>query len=509
MKINIENRIALSIFAAYALAVLVIFLPEFLGGVDSPQHAAQITTINHLLFNVTSPLSEAFTIDYKTPYLIVYFITATLSQITGVDLAMKLMVSATLGLSVIFLYKIGNETNRDLRVVPLFVPILLGFQYEWGFYSFMCSNWLGFATFYLAIKIIKSKTIQHQQLALMWVCSFLLILSHAFVFLITSLALLILTLSTFNSKTLKRALHCSLPFILCGTMALFWSRNIMSTSIEFNDMETQWIFSFTELMHVVGSLNGSTVFTMGCISGLAILFIPTYRGTGFIGCQYQLIKPAIYSAIFLILLIPNHTFGTWHIKDRVLFLIPLLLLYINNRNASKSSQLVPLLVFLSTTLSLALHLHDSYRLRYEQKQFSQLIGNIPNGARLLFTVSDYTPLMSQLNGKTSLEGINWFALHQAKGRGVVDVNFAQFSVQPTKYRDELNPLIAESLPREGGGARIASIFHDTSYNVVNYDYILEYDTVNANPVTLTERYSVLQMSLLKSTNGFHLWRIDG
>lgn len=118
-----------------AIATFPLFLPDYLPGVDIPQHAGQINLLLHM-YNPDFPFRQLFTVHWLTPYLFGYSLVLCIMPVVGLAMAFKIVAGLALwSIPMATAYMLRN-LKQDIRLALLCIPCLYGFPFQWGFFNF-------------------------------------------------------------------------------------------------------------------------------------------------------------------------------------------------------------------------------------------------------------------------------------------------------------------------------------------------------------------------------------
>ena len=176
---------------------------------DLPQHAGQIALLNDLLFG-QSKWSEVFSINWLTPYLSTYALSAMLSQLMSITTAFKLLLSIGYLAFVFVCVQLRKHFKVDERLDWLFVLPFFGFACKYGFLSFVLSAPIGLWFILVADKYAENTTLASA--VKLTVIGLLLLISHGLMFLFAfSVGFALLFLRNLN---IKKFIVKIMPYVL-------------------------------------------------------------------------------------------------------------------------------------------------------------------------------------------------------------------------------------------------------------------------------------------------------
>lgn len=133
------------IYAAVALSA--VWLHRYPAGIDLPQHG----NIFQILANYRDPTTGYaffYTLDFYTPYALLYAVAWPLTAWGGALFATKVVLSIIALCTPIALWRWLKEVHGEPDLAVLGFPLVFGFAYQWGFLSFLLSTPV--ALFFLA-----------------------------------------------------------------------------------------------------------------------------------------------------------------------------------------------------------------------------------------------------------------------------------------------------------------------------------------------------------------------
>ncbi|CAH7408047.1 membrane hypothetical protein [Vibrio chagasii] len=496
----------------FYILICIMFIPliwvsTLADGVDVTNHGAQIATIKDLVMSRDSILTEHFEWSHFSPYILSYATSLLLSFFFSIDTSMRLLMTVTNLLSMLFIYKIAKESKTDLILASLLIPTIFGFSYHWGYLSFNTSIWMGLASVHYSLCSLKYNQFKDHQLKLTFL-SIALAFSHALVFLVTCVILFVVACYNLSQDNLKKIIRASVPFFITLGTLLIWSAYISSSANEVGDIPAIWTYRMTDWQHIIGGLNGLSIFNTPAFLGVFVLCIPIVTGGKVRSFKYTCF--AIFGIVGIIL-IPTHTFGIWDVRPRLTFLIPMIFIF-----AFKGRSDIP---FSSVTLILAslgysfitLYTHAN-EISERQDKVIDMLELVPNNQRILMIISDH----KHSPDKSFNMGFNLHAHYQTAGRGIVDPNFATAMTTPLRFKDEANLFLLSGGTFEGTrlegslGTPTDFMYRYLGYPIEEYDYAVEISS--EKPIVdvggIREFEGVALGVLMQHNPPFSLWKLS-
>ena len=140
-----------------AIATIPVWLPVFPPMVDLPQHAAQVAMLRELSRPAFADRS-LFEVNWFTPYLFGYVLVYGLSTVMGIVAACKMVVALSIAGVPIATAVLLAETDGDPFWALLAVPVMYGFNYQWGFLNFLVAIPVGLLFLALVFRVTRAPT---------------------------------------------------------------------------------------------------------------------------------------------------------------------------------------------------------------------------------------------------------------------------------------------------------------------------------------------------------------
>ena len=121
---------------ALLLAIAPLWFGQYLPLVDIPQHAGQIAALQQI-FSGNTLFTEAFQINWFTPYLFGYLLLYAVSLVLPITVATQVVVSLAVVSVPVFTGRLLRAAGADERWKWLAIPAGFSFAFYWGFLSFI------------------------------------------------------------------------------------------------------------------------------------------------------------------------------------------------------------------------------------------------------------------------------------------------------------------------------------------------------------------------------------
>ncbi len=423
--------------------------------VDIPQHAAQISLITNYLsedFQYRNLFNFNALSAYWGGYALTLFWTLWFDIVTAIKISLSISLIAT-PLSCAFLRR---QAQAPIEFDWLFIPIVYGFAYQWGFLNFLIALPVGITLLGISLKHKQTPSQRSNVLLLLWVTA--LFLCHV---LATAVFCVLSALSLYKNEDsplswLKRIA----PLLISIPLGIIW---ILATSSEnqFN-ASGPWGLGIHRLYAFFPQLIGLSASWSNNILTVAICAIPFLLGYR-ISNDASRILPFAFYALFM-LLGPNYFLGNFFTYNRFDILgLPLYALcFTNDKHKHFITPVYSNIatIGLGTILVLATTL-KALRFEDESQSFSSLLNEIPREKRLLGLMFEpYSPLYKT---PTYLHFPSWY---QAQSDGIADFSFSNFYPQIVRYKAEFLPAATPNFVWQ------PQTFNWEDHKKDNYNYII-------------------------------------
>ena len=413
---------------------------------DLPQHAGQIALLNDLLFG-QSQWSEVFSINWLTPYLSTYALSAMLSQVMSITMAFKLLLSIGYLAFVFVCVALRKHFKVDERLDWLFILPFLGFACKYGFLSFVLSAPIGLWFMLVADKYAETST--QASAAKLTAIGLLLLISHGLMFLFAfSVGFALLFLRNLN---IKKFIVKIMPYVLLlfAFSAIFLINLQLNKSLglaEYSIEASQIGLKSLELIRIPQAffytLAGSkiSIFPLIHIPATLVLLLAPW----FLGLRINLRNaPAcafFFTTAVVFALVPGYIFGTYFVYQRFsIFIIPSYALLftqqissapVGKSNSSQVHNITLALLMLACWSVLTFNSLTALSFKKESADIDQLINSLEPNQKALSLIID--PISKADNN--SLAYGNYPLWYQAEKHGLVYDNFAIYAPMPVRFK---------------------------------------------------------------------------
>ena len=439
----------LLVAVAGAIATIPIWISTFPPMVDLPQHAAQISLLRHL-GDPGFRFTEAFHVNWFTPYLLGYLLVLALAPLGGILLSIKIVIAASLVSFSVATAILLRESSADTRWALLSIPGLYGFAYQWGFLNFLVAAPVGLL--FLALVMRHARRPTTRTYLTVGVLLVFLFFCHAMtcVFFGSIAGLYLLR----EVSGFRKALVRISPMTLVVPVMLAWGLKTLDNPLAHRSvlLDLGWMSSAN--MYYSGNALWAPMTAWGW--GRTAGFLPRLLGVhpGLLALLFGLLlfalpfafglRPVRRAAAWLpfafclavLLFLPERLFGTDFTFERfTLFALPLFLVgWTGAPRAERARLLWPTLIlvvgFWTTYVSWQTLVYER-----EAGGFTQVLARMEPGERAL-------SLIFHPNSEASIAPsfLHYPAWYSALKGGVVDPSFAWTHVELVQYRPEARPV---------------------------------------------------------------------
>lgn len=453
------------------LATLPVWTGHLPLGTDIPQHAAQISlALDH--FSTRTWVND-IQANYLTPYLLTYVIGALLAKLIGIVASVKVLISLSLGGTVLATARLLGCYGRDPRLALFAIFGLYGFTYQWGFLPFNLSAVL--MILLLAESRPQAPT-SPSNLARCLALALAIVITHGLSAVVMAGMLLMLTLM--EPAIAARMRNYLLVLLLLAPVVcwqLFASTGVkgFGNGIYFgiNPLFSPY-FYYQEMSalnhHVItgwGRLSGFFPRILGWANGTAATLagIALLGSPFLLGYRLSIDKKTVALNVLLLLILlamPSIINGSLYSAERfsLLFFCFMPLLIATTR--PKTEKLLPFLL-LTSLLFIA---GNVLKARDHDRQISGLtvvLAELPARQRALFM--SYSYRADGFIAPIFLHGGQWYGVLK---NGLVDPGFAATDLQPMRYLPQKLPYatIGNGFDWKPG-AHAWHDFHGENYSV--------------------------------------------
>lgn len=429
-----SNHDLLLVAIASVIATLPVWLAVYPPMVDLPQHAAQIALLRNL-HDPTFRFAELFRVNWFTPSLLGYIGVYVLAPLFGIVTSCKLVIAiALIGLPTITAL-LMRETGADCYWAILTIPAMYGFSYTWGFFNFLVAVPIGLLFLLFLIRHVRAPA--WQSAVLLGLFAALLFFGHAVACVMFGIVACAYTLIA--TRSVHKTFFALLPTITLVPLMLVWYLRTRS------DPGTQkpvvwdlgWLYS-PDPHALGGRLTGFFPRLLGLrpgiicfIAGVTLLALPILAGARI--SKRSAIWAPLVVCVLALLLAPTTAFSGWAISHKLtVFALPFFLLTLESGTHARLGWRALTLFLLIGWLIIT----TAKVVRYDTEisGFEELQSRMEPNERVL-------SLMFMKNSDVSPAPIflHFAAWYSAEKRGVVDMSFAVFPIEPVRYRSTVPP----------------------------------------------------------------------
>ncbi len=438
-------REMLLVVAAGLLATTPVWLASYPPMVDLPQHAAQIALLRNL-HDPSFRFADLFRVNWFTPSLLGYLAVYVLVPLFGIVAACKMVIAAALVGLPVTTALLMRETGADCYWAILTIPAMYGFSYTWGFFNFLVAVPIGLLFLIFLIRHLRKPNWRSS--AYLAVFAALLFFGHAVA--CVFFGTIACAYSLVETRSLRKAVLALLPTASLVPLMLLWYLRTRS------DPGTQkpvvwdlgWMHSVDP--HALGGrLTGFFPRLLGlrpgwaCIAAGVVLFVlPLLAGAR--TSKRLAVWVPLAVCVLALLFAPTTAFSGWAISHKLtVFALPFFLLILRRGDGERPAWRAVAVFLLIGWIVIA----SAKVVRYEAevRGFDQVLSRIEPNQRVL-------SLMFLQNAEVSPAPVflHFPAWYSATKKGVVDMNFAVFPIEPVRYLPSVprpDPIVSEWHPQ--------------------------------------------------------------
>ena len=430
---SLDNNVLFAIVAV--LAVVPLWIPEFLPLVDIPQHAAQVASLQELLSG-SSFHDRDLEINWFTPYLGGYLLLFLVSTVLPIVLATKLVLSLAIIALPVVSGKLLRAVGGDERLKWLAIPAGYSFAVYWGFFVYLVAVPVALWLVYLTVAYERNPTVKRS----VGIAAFSIVLFFCHVIALGFGALISLTyLFAKNFRNPVRFMKCALPYATPLPLIAIWMTGIIDTEASVREAPLVWgtlreklVVLFTQFSGLDGKAFVTSLAVVTLIGLLPVL--AGYR----ISSKPERWMPMLVG-LLVYLLFPSYLQNTAFLFHRLaVFLVPLWLIMWD-----PPQRIRPIFFFACLgTLGLwfSVNAHRFVVFAQESTAFSRVLRQAEPGKRMAG--------MMVCNASTHFANpvyLHFAAWYQAESRGISDISFAITHPSLIRYRDMKAPRIGERI----------------------------------------------------------------
>lgn len=432
--------------------------------VDIPQHAAQIAALREY-FSGNQKFLELYELNLLSPYWLGYGISWLLSYICSIPLAIKLTLSI---IFVAFPYAcalLREQIQAPRQIDWIFLPIMFGFAYNWGFLNFLAAMPVGILFLRSTLRYRSAPSKKGAIFLSLWVT--FLFISHvlATAFLCIVAALLLYKNNDTLWSWIKRFSPLTVSIPLGATWLLIVSQEVQT------QQSGPWGLGIYRTYIFIPDLLSLTPTIPHTLLSIATCSLPLILG-GRLTKDRGLILPFLFYTAWMILG-PNYLLGNFFTYNRFNVLgFPLFLLMFDFTKAREPSattksisSIIPMFFAGSTLTIITLKNID---FNDEVTNYREIQKRIPQNMRVASLMLDRQSVL--FDTPVYLHFPSWY---QAENHGIVDFSFSSFFPQLIRYKAEHIPKVNANFVWH------PETFDWKEHDGESYDYIITrspYDT---------------------------------
>jgi hypothetical protein len=428
-------RSNVAFFAALLLAVVPLWLTDYLPLVDLPQHAAQIATLRELLRG--NPLfTSEFTINWFTPYLTGYALLFLASSVLPMLAATKVVLSfAVIGVP----WMTGvllRETGGDERLKWLAIPGAYSVGLYWGFIVYIVAVPIALGLVFFTIRFEREPTWSKA----LGVAAYSLLLLFCHIMALGYAALLSLTyIAARNLATPKRGAALALPYTAPLPLMAIWMTRVLETDAVVQNAPTVHGGLRAHLVTLFTQLSGLDASTLlvNLLVASAVLLGPAIAGLRPSRAPERWLPLVVGLSVYLVF--PSFAQNTAFLYERLAVFITPLWLIAWERSPRPSRALagvaiITLAVWSGITITRFAIFGET------TSSFDSVLKAAEPGKRLAsMPVCNANP---EFSNPVLLHFGAWY---QALSGGITDMSFAITHPSIVRYRDQQRPRLGEFL----------------------------------------------------------------
>ncbi|UIP25393.1 MULTISPECIES: hypothetical protein [Acinetobacter] len=409
--------------------IAIILNGSYLPMVDLPQHAGQVAALNDLIKG-QSHWHDLVELNFRTPYLVGYLSWLVLLQFFDIVTSSRVLVSLAFLLFVFSVNKLQKKIQASNIVTWIAIPSFFGFNYEWGFITYLIAISIGILFFIQNIKLAENLNIKNCLLVTLF--GVFLFFSHILSFLF--FCLLSFVFVFFNLMDKKKILKI-LPLYFVFFLLVIMYLSIGDTLSSQYDYGVNVMYhSFTEkvknlMVYPFSMASGSVV-----IYSILLLIAPFLMGYMFTKDAVKYIPLSIFILVWFSL--PYFINNTYFIYERysILFFVFYYIIFDKLNEFRYENYFKALFLFVIIYL-----LSDDYKniifAKKETVDFATLVNKLPEEKRVLGLI--FEPISPSLT--VPFTYVHFGSWYQAQKGGWSDFNFAWFHPQIVRYKPDQTP----------------------------------------------------------------------
>lgn len=430
---SLDNNVLFAIVAV--LAVVPLWIPEFLPLVDIPQHAAQVASLHELLSG-SSFHARDLEINWFTPYLGGYLLLFLASTVLPIVLATKLVLSLAIIALPVVSGLLLRAVGGDERLKWLAIPGGYSFAVYWGFFVYLVAVPVALLLVYLTVAYERNPTAKRS----LGIAAFSIVLFFCHVIALGFGALISLTyIFAKNFRNPVRFIKCALPYATPLPLIAIWMTGIIDAEVSVREAPFVWgtlreklVVLFTQFSGLDGKAFGISL-TVVTLFGL----LPVLAGYRISRKPERWLPMLVGSLVYL--MFPSYVQNTAFLFHRLaVFLVPLWLIMWEPPQRIRP---IFFFAFLGTLgLWLSVNVHRFVAFAQESTGFSRVLQQAEPEKRMAGMM-----VCNASAGFANPVYLHFAAWYQAESRGISDISFAITHPSLIRYRDMKAPRIGERI----------------------------------------------------------------
>ena len=427
-----------SVLAAGALMWLAPLLP----GADLPEHAGQVALWRDLIRG-TSLWSNLVYINLLTPYLIGYGLALPLSFLMSPEAAISVVLTGAFYAFVVGCVALRKELRGDERLDWLFIIGFFGYNWDWGFYTYLVASPVLILFLLLVVRYRRSPNFERG--ALVTAVGIALLFSHGLLYLFGLFAACLLLCGELREPIRARAKRLTPLAVLSTLLVVFaFVTHERGTAVQITKTifgTPIWLRPLTALTSISGAgFDLNPILTMLTVVALSTPF--------FIGCRLNRGAPlALFAALCAtFLLLPDYAFGAAFLYARFALFLPAFFAFLfvpkeSSAAAQSGERAARLAMIIICIAVLCVHGRRLWDFRSESQSFVQVERAAAPGHRALGLVLDYRSRAAH----SDIAYLHFPSWYQADRGGFVDFNFASYDPQVVRFKPVYQAKIGQDI----------------------------------------------------------------
>ena len=429
-------------WSAFAGAAAMMWLAPRLPMTDVPAHAAQIALWRDLICG-TSRWAGLVYVNLLTPYLIGYGLALPFSFMFSPETAVRIVLTLAFIGFVTGCIGLRRALGSNKRLDWLFLPGFFGFDWKYGFLTFLTAAPVLFAFLILTLRYARSPSLARGTVVV--VAGIALLFSHGLIFLFGGLICGMLLLGPLHERWTVRLMRMSPAFVLGVVLVLFVIvTSLRGTAAHYDGWRMggpMWLRLITALTFILG-----TNWNLDPV--LAALAASMIVSPFFLGCRLNVGPPQrLLAALILVFFaLPAFAFQTGFLYARfALFILPFFAFQFRQDDGQAASPATAALAQMAMIgfclATLAIQASRISAFANESRSFDAVEKAAEPGKRALYLV--FNGNSRPAYNKVAVDHFpDWY---QADKHGFVDFNFAVFPPQVVRFRQADIPPINQTM----------------------------------------------------------------